>query len=137
MRAAGTAAVEVALQHARDLGRGGGQRGELIEGQDEAGGGGLEEALEERIPVGVVDPLEAGEATADLARHGGPLEDVRAIVGHVVHGAAFGQSLLDEPRLAEATPAIDHGERGRRRLGEAPQACSLLVAVEEGQLHGQ
>ena len=128
-------AVDVLLQHARELAGLGDQGRKLIQDQRRPGIGFAPEAGEEGVPVGVGYPVKPREEAGDLRRQARPLEGPLPFVPHIIDGPLRRQDLAQEPGLAAAPAAIQHPKRALPALHQPRQACGLFVAVEEGQSH--
>src|SRR5262249_45976045 len=128
-------AVDVLLQHARELAGLGDQGRKLVQDQRRPGSGLAPEAGEEGIPAWVSYPVKPREEAGDLRRQARSLEGSLPLVAHIVDGPLPRQSLAQEPRLAAGPAAIQHSKRALSALYQPRQACGLFVAVKEGQLH--
>jgi hypothetical protein len=128
-------AVDMLLQHARELAGLGDQGRELVQGQSRPRGGFTPEAGEEGVPVRVGHPVEPGEEAGDLRRKARPLEAPLTLVSHIVNGPLRRQDFAQEPRLATSPAAIQHAQGALPALHQARKARCLFIAVEEGKLH--
>ena len=122
-------AIDVFLQHTRQLAGDGSQGRKLVEDQRRSRLGFVPETGTERVPIGIVHPVKLREEPGDLRGQARSLKGALSLVAHIVDGPLLRQDFTQEPRFAAATAAIQHSQRAFPALQQPRQAGGLLVAI--------
>ena len=126
--------LDPTLEHARQLGGGGREVGQLVEDhrtppRDRRGF--ARQPIEEGAPVGIGDVAEARKSLGYGPCEVSPLHLRRRLVRDGVEPVLAAAPLGEDARLADAAPSVDDGKPPSFAPGEPGEPVDLLLAIDE------
>jgi hypothetical protein len=128
------ALVDPALQDGGELGRGGGQVGQLID-DDGTGEAGLlrfaGQARQEAVPVGVIHLVEPGEFLGDAVGHVLALNGGGGFVADKIEAVLAAGPFEEEARFPDAAAPPDDGQAAGFRGRQAKELLQLGLTIDK------